>query len=302
MEPTDPMADIDSLFSVAKQERIVAGKLILPPEYQRPLKEHLVKRIMREFNPYEFLVLLVSQRMDGNYYLIDGQNRIEALRRMGWLDQNVDCLVFRGISLEQEAHIFWYTTKNRLAIRPAERFRAQLVSREADAIWINATVESYGFTLNLTSGGVRAVSALDCIGAIERVIATYGRVVLMETLEVMRDSWRNGSQKIQGNAMIGLSRFIRRYQNNERYDRRRLVHILQQHVVADIESGGRRLKDARKKMPLPDAYGQTILDLYNNRLSESKRLPDWYELQPSGGGDRRSPAYQASKENSADGN
>lgn len=52
--------------------------------YQRTLNPQKVKRIVREFDPSKLGVLMISERPDGRYAVIDGQHRMTALREMGY--------------------------------------------------------------------------------------------------------------------------------------------------------------------------------------------------------------------------
>src|SRR5258708_7808516 len=54
-----------------------------PGGYARPLREPRVKKLVAEFDPLGVGVLYLSMRDDGSYWIIDGQHRAEAARRVG---------------------------------------------------------------------------------------------------------------------------------------------------------------------------------------------------------------------------
>ena len=85
--------------------------------YQRPVKPSDVNNLIRRWDPAYLSPIEVSYR-DGSYNVINGQHRIEAMRKMnGGADVIVPCLIYTGLSYEQEAAMYYlleYKKLNRI--------------------------------------------------------------------------------------------------------------------------------------------------------------------------------------------
>lgn len=51
--------------------------------YQSPVKESQVKKIVKNFDPQKLHTIVVNKRNDGQFFVIDGQHRVEALKELG---------------------------------------------------------------------------------------------------------------------------------------------------------------------------------------------------------------------------
>ena len=70
--------------------------------YQRTVKQYRVDEIVREWNDRKLIPVVVSFR-DGKFNVVDGQNRIAAMRQMaGGGDVTVPCIIHTGMTYETE--------------------------------------------------------------------------------------------------------------------------------------------------------------------------------------------------------
>lgn len=80
--------------------------------YQRPVKQAVVNRLIRHWNSKLLTPIVVSQR-DGKNFVVDGQHRISAMRRMnGGKDVIVPCLVYIGLTYAS-GHSYRYSGRFR---------------------------------------------------------------------------------------------------------------------------------------------------------------------------------------------
>ncbi|QEX37296.1 ParB/Srx family N-terminal domain-containing protein [Staphylococcus lugdunensis] len=56
--------------------------LMTDMSYQSPVKENQVKRILKNFDKDSLDAITVNLRPNGFYYIIDGQHRVEVLKRL----------------------------------------------------------------------------------------------------------------------------------------------------------------------------------------------------------------------------
>ena len=207
-------------------EWLVVDDLQVDQRYQRDLSEVQVRKIVKDFDPDAFGVITVSSRGSGGMFVVDGQHRLAALRHMGWGAQRVPCIVYRSLTLEDEAKVFYLPQTTRKYMTPAQKFRARLIAGEPNAIAIKEMVESFGYSLNLGNGSSHYARDIDSVAMVERITRQYGFDHLPLTLGIVRDAWGNTDIKISGAVLGGISVFTYRYKCM--YDRSRLVRLLQE--------------------------------------------------------------------------
>lgn len=251
-------------------EWVDVSELLIDETYQRPVRDHHINRIVKNFDPDMFGTLIVSARKGGGMYVVDGQHRVEAVKRMGWGDQRVPCVVYHGMTVEEEARAFFYPQSNRVQLVPAERFKARLAAGDESAVNLVRKVESYGYGLNLTMGSSDSTRTIDAISAVER-LSLSREDILSEVLTTCRAAWGHDQFKLTNPILTGLGRFIYRYWGV--YDRNRLTIALRNSTPGRVEGDGR---DYRKVLggKGDDATGRAILHLYNHKLKQH-RLPEW---------------------------
>lgn len=252
-------------------EWLHVSDLTIDESYQRTVRAHHVAKIAKGFDPDMFGTLIVSARQGGGMYVVDGQHRLEAVKQLGWHDQRVPCIVYYGLTKEEEARAFFFPQTNRVQLIPAERFKARLASGDQTAVELVRKVESFGYGINLTNGSSESTRMFDAVASIERLETNYREDVLSEFLAISRAAWGLDQYKIPNTFITGLGLFIFRYWGA--YDRNRLATVLRNSTPMRIDGEG---KDFRKVLGGrgDDATGRAILHLYNHKL-QSKRLPEW---------------------------
>lgn len=285
--PNEMTADVPA--TAIEEEIGIPGELVwlpanslgIAPEYQRPLREDRVRRIARNFDPFIFGQLDVSERADGSRVVLDGQHRWRGVLRKGWGGRLVPCLRRRGLTPQQEATIFWksQTPENRVGLNAMDRFRARLFAGEERALRIQAIVEEVGYQVILyrseTNSGIQAIGVLESVAASGHMrgsITEDGYEVLKRVLEIARDTWGLNRPGPSGMLLDGIARFDRRYRKHT-YDLDRLVRVLQDATPPQIVAEGK--EQARVlRMQHGSGVARAISQRYNHRLI-SKRLPDW---------------------------
>lgn len=236
--------------------------------YQRTVKTEKVNKIVKDFNPNIVGVLLVSQRPDGSQWVMDGQHRATAMIALGL--EFAAALVYRGLTIEQEAQIFYAPQVTRLSLLPGEKFRARLVAGEPVAHRVKQIVESFGYSLNFDNGET-AGGRLCAMAALERAETQYA-AGLAPILQIIRDVWGMETDGITAGLITGLAAFHTRYR--ELYDPARLRMVLR--TVANPRRIESEASDYRRLLGgvVTAAVGQIILKHYNHKL-QTRRLPDW---------------------------
>lgn len=240
--------------------------------YQRPLRDTHVKRIAGRFDPGAFGVLEVSEREDKSRWVLDGQHRVAAVIARGWGARLVPCLVHRGLTLSDEAIIFYKPQATRRSLKPTERFRARLTAGDEQAIQIRDIARRHGYELALIGASVNP-DRLNAVGSLEHIQDRYGTESVDAVLAIARDAFGSHTQP-QGIVLRAIAIFDHRA--SDLYDRPRLVKILREGSGHNIESDG--VAAARLMgMKTDEATAMTIHRLYNHGLK--RRLPEWANLR-----------------------
>lgn len=233
------------------------------------------KRLTEGFNPDYIGLPIVSRRSTDVYIWLDGQNRGELMRRAGWADQSIQCRVFTGLSLAQEAGLFLGHNDGR-AVASIFKFLARVTREEPQAVAITQIVESHGWKVsdNKAQRCVKAVAALDKV-YVRRGEHDYpDGAVLDLTMSVITKAWGYKAEAADGKIIEGIGSFFNRYGNS--IDRAVLVKKLASHPAgpSGVIGDARGLQNALGGT-MGHCVGQVVTTIYNARRRGGNALPDW---------------------------
>ncbi len=251
-----------------------ADELHVDHGYQRPLQPTHIAGMVKTFDPLLFGVLVIAQRTDGTYWILDGQQRVEALKRLGKGDMLVPCEVMTGLSWGDEARIYNLRNKNRKAQTPQQDFKGALAWGSPTEVAISRIVRASGFQLNLEQGSLsdgRIVAVADL-----RAIYTQRRDgTLIEVLDLIRATWGTNTGP-HAQILVGLALFVGTYR--ERYKAKRFVTALGR-VSPDQLLREIRAFAAATKAKREYAGAAVILRYYNDGLRAANKLPSIDEMR-----------------------
>jgi hypothetical protein len=222
--------------------------------YQRPLTT-FVKRIEDNYNPALIGTLVVSERSKTKYALIDGQTRAEGMKRVGEVE--APCIVFEKLTLAEEARLFARFQTERRGMTSADRFKAEVIAKDPDALAINAVIKDRGFFIDATSkepGAIRAIAALEFV--FHQTFGSRGTNknrdsdLLADTLDTLREAWPKLPDTAKSAAMIrGLGWYLARDPDGTRrttdIDMDRLVDRLAKVTPSDLAKRAEALREGR---------------------------------------------------------
>jgi len=182
-------------------DRLPLTGLHIAHEYARPLRPGWVDQLRKEWDDLQAGPLIVSLRPDRRYYIIAGGHRYSGL----WskLDEQqrketyVDCYIYVGLTLKQEAIIFHSLDTQRLQHSAGDQVPAQRLMddrRILDIDRILATIPAPGaadplFIDLLPRRGDHNVKAIGAISALQRCYDMAGPVDFERALRVIYDAW-----------------------------------------------------------------------------------------------------------------
>jgi hypothetical protein len=234
------------------------------PRAQRDLRPGWAAQIAADFDPDRFTPPLISLR-DGKHYVIDGQHRIEAMKVMGWHDQQVQCWVYEDMTEAQEADLFlWHN--NRRSVGAFDKFQTAVVAERDVEVDINRIVLANGLKVAQSqSGGIGAVGAL-------RTVYGYGPATLGRTLRIIRDSY--GDDGFKGEVIRGVGLMCARY--NGDLDDQTAVNKLST-ARGGVGALMSKAHIYRKQLgrPVPHCVAGAAVDILNAGRG-GKKLPNWW--------------------------
>jgi hypothetical protein len=226
--------------------------------YQRPLGI-FVNNIVDEFEPAMVGTLLVNQR-GKKLYVIDGQHRLVALRRLGI--QDVPCVVYNGLSRADEAKLFAKLQTERRRIRPTQRFQAEVVAKDPRALAIKKVLENTDVVMSDVGGRLMAPHEVSAVVALERVYDNHGASRLEEVLTVIRLAFPDEKGALSNDMVLGVSSFIA----TEKPDIDRLIRQLSQVTAWDLKARATALRQGRGVGGGSPAYmAEAIGSVYRRR-------------------------------------
>jgi Family of unknown function (DUF6551) len=236
--------------------------------YQREERPHLVRRIVREFDPDLLGLLTVCRDQGGELWILDGQHRWLALVELGY--EQALCEVLHDVPLTRQAEIFSGRNSRRIAPHPRDAFRADHVAREPGAVAIVAILARHGY--QPPYGGHRSsANRFVCVATLRDV---HGWGLLEPTVAVLREAWPADDMATQAPILAGLAGFLRLHPE---VGRRELVARLVKHSATEVLRLARARQANSRDRRLWAHVAATLVELYNRGRREVHRLP-WAEV------------------------
>lgn len=186
------------------------------PLAQREVNRSRVSKIAAGFDLEQVGTPTVNERQ-GHFYIIDGQHRVEALKEIGWGDQQIQCWSYAGLSEEEEAEKF-LKLNDTLAVNAFAKFRVGVQAGRMEECDIDRIVRAQKLRVSMDSkdGAISAVSSL------RRVYDQAGPGQLARCLRIVRDAY--GDPGLEASVISGIGLLCARYDNA--LDEGRAVQLL----------------------------------------------------------------------------
>lgn len=229
--------------------------------YQRQVSAR-VKRIASEYDENKLGVIVVSQREDGTYWVIDGQHRVQATLQKKGENATLLALVYYGMTPKDEAVMFATQHDNVKAPTKGEFFKAQMFAGNEDVIRFKDATEAEGLECDFSDGHKRD-GALICYAAAFNIFMSRGEVRYRKVLSVLVDAWGGDGDSVTANFVKGMDIFLNVYEND--VSTKKLVDSLKKVSPAQIERESKMIQEGGAKR-----YARQFLRVYNKRRGTRK--------------------------------
>ncbi len=239
------------------------------PKAQREFKPNHAASFAADFD-LEALGYPVVSKRDGNYYIVDGQHRIAALKMIGWGDQSIQCEVYDGLDEAEEAELFLRRDK-RKAISAFDRFRIGVVAERDVETDINRIVMGCGLRV-ATDGDPKSIGA---VGALAKTYRTGGGATMGRAVRLLRDGFPEDAAAFRRELVEGAGLVCLRF-NGDLDD-----EALKQKLVA-MRGGANGLLTKAGRIraatgePLAQCAAAALVEVANQGRG-GKKLPSWWK-------------------------
>lgn len=261
-------------------ETLEIKELIVDHRYQRNEFSTHIRNMAEHWNWMACGPLVVSLRAStqGNQYaVIDGQQRLGALKLLGYAE--APCRIYMDLSTEQEAELYELLNRSK-NIGYNDMFKSRLSRGDETANSIRIGVEQSGYHLDperrhagrsLTRTGHFYIQSMV---ELERIFKSGGITHLMDVLKFMKGTWSPEPLGAQQKVLAGISLFMKTYPDadlselSEKLRRQGITKTLQNSVqwqAVHGRSGGTGGAYGR-------AFCEAMLACYNDRRQEANRI------------------------------
>lgn len=203
---------LDKFANPGKIQPISTADLHSGLPYQRPVRQRHVNKLAREWDPTYLTPIEVSLR-DGKYNIVNGQHRVAAIRRiMGGKDTLVNCLVYTGLTYEQEAAMYFLLDKTTGHLKLANAIKALLESgTDPTVIDIKQRIERAGFTwaLDKPTGVTYEIKP---VRAVMDAYAQLGAPGFSRMLGLIAGAWHGAQISLTAGMIAGMALFLKTHE------------------------------------------------------------------------------------------
>lgn len=262
-----------------QQQKLFLDNLMVDPQVQRAVDQAWVTRKLNEgFQRNGLGTVTVSSRTDGTYHIIDGQHRVELCRQFGY-GQPLNCLVYRGLSLSEEALMF-LVLNNRRTVPPMDRFKVRVIQGDLAAVSINQALKDTEWRLQIA----KSKGSFTAIAALEKVYTGYGRRpsanigVVQAVMSVCAAAWDRDPNGARAEIITGLGLVLTRHGNRVNLDK----------LVTELAASGNPVALCGRARSLKEMTGGRVGDamaailitmLNKGKRGDKYRLPSWMETE-----------------------
>lgn len=243
-------------------DRLTSG---LP--YQRPVNPREVDRLIREWDERLLDPITVSFR-DGKFYVVDGQHRISAMRKMnGGNGVMVNCKVYSGLTYEQEAALCYRLDKAKKRLSLSQSTNALAESgTDPETTEIRELVENCGFVWALGKSKGKT-GEIVTTRALVNAYRLLGGAAFTRMLQVLWDTWEGDPRSLTASVLSGMALFVKTYET-EMNDRTFVKRLSQ----ADPDEINRRGRADFSTSNTALRFARVILEKYNGQRG-GRKLP-----------------------------
>lgn len=253
------------------EEMVFTKYIIADTSYQRDLDPKKVKCIASNFDPLKMNRPKVSYR-DGKYYVFDGNHSVKAaILHNNNEDLEIKCLVYRGLTRDDEARLFASQHDLQKKVSKNEMMRALCSAGDQELVELKNLVRAEGFAFDFT-GGKKENKIVCCEKMLKLYRKSKSTADFSITLQIVKEAWHGEPESLRGEIIGAVWLFWTTYKGDA--PKQEIVRMFAPLDPADV------YKEARKlDIPGDKRYAYYLTEKYNfkkstNRLDVTRVLGD----------------------------
>ncbi len=176
-------------------EWLAVTQLQIDPEYQRACNgsksRALIARMIRRWEWALCQPLVVTRRLDGSLFVIDGQHRWNGAKARGDIP-HLPCVVIPAIAREEEAKTFVNLNTARQRLSQVEIFNGMLAASDPDALAMVKLLDETGWSLTRHNNSANyKPGELGCAPMLVRQVRAIGEAPVRNALTALREAYRD---------------------------------------------------------------------------------------------------------------
>lgn len=256
-----------------KIKTVRVGDLELYVDFQRPILDSQVNKIVNNWDIEQFTYPSVGEVQDGRLIVWDGQHRVSAVKRKFGDDALIDVYYVKD-TFENLARKFAKQDEARRAVSTVDKFNANVVGKEKEYLDIKDSLDKFGLVIG-TGNPANHIAAANVI---RKAYNELGVVNFERMINIMQQGF-TGSKDIWGaQTLKGMIELFKEYQD---YNIDDAVMIKQLQTINLTET----LQKAKVYNPRNSVAGFVwhIAMVYNKKKAGKNRLDTDRVLKKSAG-------------------
>lgn len=236
---------------------------------QRGLDQNKVERIKKNFDPDAVGVIVTTlPNGKGEYHVIDGQHRVEAVRQLWGGNEYMPCQVLDKESPKEAAEIFLKVNMDRKRPSPVSRFHVAVTAGREDAVAVDNLLDEMGYRVGMggEDGMISAITA--CLSVYDKL----GIEGLRDVLLLLRGSWGMERDAYHNSLIRGYARFLANY--GDQADKERLVDKVSKKYTPASLLGAARTAREMFRGTIKENVTRILVTSYNHNLRSDRRLEE----------------------------
>lgn len=243
--------------------KVRIDRAIIDQRVQRTgLNTTKLNNIVANFDDRVVGVIIVSERNKDAFVVLDGWHRVEACKTVAGAPQELDAIIWTGLSIQEEALLF-RLHNNRTAVNAIDQFKALVIEGDETATKISNIVAEFG--LPIGSSGFSAVRT-----ALRIVQRPNGFVTLKHAFAIADQAWTADSDSFDGRLIEAFAEMLDHYVD---FDAPGFVKRLAQVEVANLLRSAQSYHDTAHPGRFVTSMVTTLIPVYNKGRREENWLP-----------------------------
>ena len=206
--------------------------------YQRPVRNH-VRKLAMNWDENKCEALVVNYRNDGYFYIVDGQHRFEAKKMKSTMDENGNydgslvCSVFVGLTVKEEAELFYFRNVDTMKPDPYDTYKANICRGEYIDTAIQDVCDCYGIKVVKS----KAHHTLKSVTTARSVVKGNGKEALHYIFNIIEQSgWGCFDDAYCSSVMRGLWKVYQACANDRTLAHNRLVDFFKVYKLDEVKA------------------------------------------------------------------